>query len=49
MTKCDFCPMCTPSGKCYWNYQSIREADCKKAIKLMIEALKNINKEKRDD
>ena len=42
MTKCDFCTKSTPDGKCYWSLQHYRESDCKKAIAMMIEALKNI-------
>ena len=42
MTKCDFCTKSSPNGKCYWSSQSCREDDCKEAIKLMTEALKNI-------
>lgn len=39
MTKCDFCTMSSPSGKCYWSMRSLREDDCEKAIKRMIKAL----------
>lgn len=42
MKKCDFCTKSDPSGKCYWSFQSCRASDCEKAIKRMIEALKNI-------
>ena len=40
MTKCDFCKASLPNGKCYWTLQGSREDDCKKAIKLMVEALR---------
>ena len=46
MTKCDFCIKSSPDGKCYWTIQAYREGDCKKAIKLMVEALKNNNNKK---
>lgn len=39
MTKCDFCTQSSPSGKCFWSSQVVREDDCKKAIKIMSEAL----------
>lgn len=42
MTKCDFC-IKSHEGKCFWNFQSERETDCKEAIKLMIKTLSNIN------
>lgn len=42
MTKCDFCKKSGPNGSCFWSSQSARESDCEKAIKLMIETLKNI-------
>ena len=47
MTKCDFCTMSTPSGRCYWSDQSFREDYCEKAIERMVEALK-ASKEKKD-
>ena len=39
LTKCDFCTKSQPNGKCWWHLQSIREEDCKKAIKSMVKAL----------
>lgn len=39
MTKCDFCEMSSPNGKCYWSMQSLRKDDCKKAIDKMAKAL----------
>lgn len=42
MTKCDFCTK-SHEGKCFWTFQSEREADCKEAIELMIKTLSNIN------
>lgn len=39
MTKCDFCTMSSPSGKCFWASQVARENDCKKAIKRITEVL----------
>lgn len=47
MTKCDFCKMSSPNGKCFWLSQAAREDDCRKAIKLMVEALKSNNREKQ--
>lgn len=38
MTKCDFYTQSSPSGKCYWSMQSLREDDCEKAIKRMVQA-----------
>ena len=42
MKKCNFCTQSSPDGKCYWSSQAAREDDCRKAIKVMTEALKNI-------
>lgn len=47
MTKCDFCEMSSPKGKCRYNSQFVREDYCKRAIRRMVEALK-ANKEKKD-
>ena len=41
MNKCDFCEKSSPNGKCFWSSQTARESDCKKAIKRMMEVLKN--------
>lgn len=41
MTKCDFCTMSYPNGKCYWASRVAAEDDCKKAIKRMIKALQD--------
>lgn len=46
MTKCDFCAMCSPSGRCYWSGQVFREDYCEKAIRRMVEALKASKGEK---
>ena len=43
MTKCDFCTMSTPDGKCFYKSMAARQTDCEKAIKRMTEALKNSN------
>lgn len=40
MTKCDFCTKSNSEGKCYWYSQKLRENDCGKAIKAMMEVLK---------
>lgn len=40
MTKCDFCTMSYPNGKCYWSSRVAAEDDCEKAIKRMIKAYK---------
>lgn len=40
MTKCDFCIQSNPKGECKWSTQASREDDCKKAIKIMTQALK---------
>lgn len=40
MIKCNFCEKSLPKGECYWNIQSLRESDCRKAIQRMTEALK---------
>ncbi len=48
MTKCDFCTQSSPEGKCYWRSQVSREDDCKKAIKVMTETLKEIPKKNKD-
>lgn len=45
MTKCDFCTKSSPSGKCSWSMQSLREDDCEKAIKQMVKALGKQTKE----
>lgn len=45
VTKCDFCTKSLPNGKCWWNTIA-REDDCEKAIKRMVEALKNSNSKK---
>ncbi len=47
MTKCDFCTKSSPSGKCFWTSQSLREDDCEKAIKAMVEALKETPKKNK--
>lgn len=47
MTKCDFCTKSDPSGKCYWTIQACREDDCKKAIKLMTQALQSMGSDKK--
>lgn len=44
MTKCNFCPMSSPSGKCFWTSQVAREDDCEKAINKMTKALQKQNK-----
>lgn len=44
MTKCNFCPMSSPSGKCFYACQTTREDDCKKAINKMAKALQKQNK-----
>ena len=41
MTKCDFCTKSDEKGRCSWSMQTLKESDCKKAIKRMVEALKN--------
>lgn len=45
MTKCDFCLKSLPNGECWW-LGIAREHDCKKAIKLMVKALKGSNSKK---
>lgn len=47
MNKCDFCTKSTPSGSCTWNMQSLREDDCERAIKLMVKALGQKQKEEK--
>ena len=47
MTKCDFCTMSAPNGRCCWNFQASREDDCKKAIKQMVKALRKNEKKKK--
>lgn len=42
MTKCDYCTKSNSDGKCYWYSQKLRENDCDKAIRLMMEVQKNI-------
>lgn len=42
MIKCDFCTKSSSNGECRWSLQSLREDDCREAIKAMTEALKNI-------
>lgn len=46
MTKCDFCTQSSPSGKCFWSSQPLREDDCEKAIERMTKALQNIGNNK---
>ena len=46
MTKCDFCTMSDPKGKCFWSSRMAAEDDCKKAIERMIIALAFERKEK---
>lgn len=43
MTKCDFCEMFTPDGKCHED-DIWREFSCEKAIKRMMKALKKKKK-----
>lgn len=33
MTKCDFCTMSDPKGKCFWSSRVAAEDDCREAIK----------------
>lgn len=47
MTKCDFCEMSSPKGKCYYASQFVREDYCERAIRRMVEVLK-ASKEKKD-
>ena len=47
MTKCDFCKMSSPKGKCFWSSQFAREDDCRKAIKRMSETLKEEPQKKK--
>ena len=47
MTKCDFCTMSSPKGKCFYISQTARQGDCKKAIDKMVEALKKEPKGKK--
>lgn len=46
MKKCDFCTKSLSNGKCWWGSIG-RKSDCKKAIELMVEALKSSNSEKK--
>ena len=43
MTKCDFCTQSRPDGTCKYSSQWVREDYCKKAINLMVKALKGKN------
>lgn len=45
MTKCDFCTKSSSDGKCYCDFQFIREDNCKKAIDRMVKAMGNNNKD----
>ena len=47
MTKCDFCPMSYPNGKCYWTSRLLAEDDCNKAIKRMMKTFKDVGSNKR--
>lgn len=47
MTKCDFCEMSSPKGKCHWSLQASRESDCRKAIERMVKALGDERKKKK--
>ena len=47
MTKCDFCTMSSPRGKCFWASRVAREDDCKKAINRMTKALGKEPEKKR--
>lgn len=44
MTKCDFCTKSSSDGKCYCDFQFIREDNCKKAIDRMVKAMATIIK-----
>lgn len=46
MKKCDFCTMCLPDGKCFWDIQAMREDDCERAIKRMMKILLELNKDR---
>lgn len=39
MIKCDFCTASSPEGRCNWETQTMREEDCRKAIKRMSKAI----------
>lgn len=45
MKKCDFCTQSSPSGKCYWESQRVREEYCEKAIEKMVKFLKGNEKQ----
>lgn len=45
MTKCDFCTKSNQKGKCFWGSALARERDCELAIKRMVEAIKEGNKQ----
>lgn len=47
MTKCDFCTMSDPRGKCFWSNRVAAENNCRKAIERMVEALSREKKKKR--
>lgn len=47
MTKCEFCTKSSPSGECYWQTQSLRERDCKKAIETMIKYCNSQNNQQK--
>lgn len=47
MIKCDFCTQSDSNGKCHWSMQSLREDDCKKAIKKMMNVLSVKNDKKK--
>lgn len=47
MNKCDFCTQSGPNGECFWPTQALRESDCRKAIRQMVEALGNKNKDEK--
>lgn len=43
MTKCDFCTMSDPKGKCFWTSRVAAEDDCREAIKRMVKTLSGKN------
>lgn len=45
MTRCDFCTKSSSDGKCYCDYQFIREDNYKKAIDRMVKSMGNNNKD----
>ena len=47
MTKCDFCTMSDPTGKCFYLSTMARKSDCEKAIKQMVKALQGANSNKK--